>query len=194
MNESETLNHAQLREIYAEPKELVKNAYAFILEETTKRFIRACSFVVISSTNQDGDLDISPRGGAPGFISIIDDNHIAFLDKSGNNKIQTLTNLVTSSQVGLMFMIPGVSDAVRVYGVAKFIVDEEKILAMGGNLKRDKSIIAVEITKVFPHCGSAMNHAGLWKPDGWIDPKASDVPSLMEMAQNLPKTRPASDN
>ena len=189
MSETKTLNDSQLREIYDEPKDLVRNAYAFSLEDTTKRFLKACSFVVISSTNQDGYLDISPRGGEPGFISIIDDNHIAFLDKRGNNKIQTLTNLVTNPRVGLMFMIPGVPEVVRAYGDAKVIVDDEKLLSMGGNPKRDKSIISIKITKLFPHCGAAINHAGLWKSDSWINNEKADVPSLMEMALSLAKNR-----
>jgi uncharacterized protein len=185
MNETDALSKTDLRKLYPEPKELVRNAHAPGLDETCQRFIKATSLLLLSSTNSGGYLDITPRGGPPGFVTVLDDKNIAFLNEMGNNKILTLSNLSENKQVGLMFIVPGQVEIVRAYGNAIASSDEDFILSLGGNLKRNKTAIQIEIIKVFPHCSTAINRAGLWKQEEWPDKEAFNIPGIMEMAEGL---------
>ena len=185
MKETGPLSKTDLRKLYPDPKEVVRNAYAPGLDETSQRFIKATSLLLLSSTNSEGYIDITPRGGPPGFITVRDNRHIAFLNEMGNNKILTLSNLSENQQVGLMFVVPGQVEIVRAYGNAIASSDEGFIRSLGGDLKRNKTAIQIEIIKVFPHCSTAINRAGLWKQDEWPDKEAFNIPGLMEMAEGL---------
>ena len=178
-----------IRKLYPEPKDLVRNAHAPCLDETTERFIRASTLLLFSSTNSDGYIDITPRGGPSGFIKVVDNKNIAFLNEMGNNKVHTLFNLAENRQVGMLFLVPGVSDIVRAYGNAVSTSDEEFISSIGGNLKRNKTAIQIEIIKVFPHCSTAINRAGLWNEEKWPDKDDLNIPGVGEMAEALAACR-----
>lgn len=177
-----------LRQLYGMPRDLVVNAYAPMLEETSIHFIQNSPFILISSISKDGNVDISPKGGEPGFVKIIDEQHLAFLDKPGNKKLHTVENLYNSSKVGLMFMIPGVGDFLRIHGEAYATNDTQMIAEMGGNDRHNKLIFHVEITKVFPHCPSAAKHSKLWQVNENND---ESIPGVTAMAMSLAKSREA---
>jgi predicted pyridoxine 5'-phosphate oxidase superfamily flavin-nucleotide-binding protein len=179
------IGKTDIRKLYPEPGDLVRNAHAPCLEETTERFIRASTLLLFSSTNNDGYIDITPRGGPSGFIKVVDNKNIAFLNEMGNNKQHTLFNLTENKRVGMMFLVPGVSDIVRAYGDAVATSDEEFISSIGGNLKRNKTAIQIEITRVFPHCSTAINRAGLWHEEKWPDKDDLNIPDVGEMAEAL---------
>ncbi len=189
MNEDQSMSQTTYRSLYGEPADYVVNAHAPCLEETTKQFIRASTFIVLSSLNEAGYIDMSPRGGQPGFIQVLDDKHIAFLDEMGNKKLHTISNLEQRNQVGMLFMIPGVKEVLRAYGVACAIHDEATILQMGGNLKRNKSFIRIRIEKIFPHCSTALTKASLWDSNGWPKTLAKEIPSVQELGASIAKAR-----
>jgi len=180
-----TIDTNDIRKLYPEPKDLVRNAHAPCLDDTTERFIKASTFLLLSSTTSDGYIDITPRGGPSGFIKVVDNKNIAFLNEMGNNKVHTLFNLTENKGVGMMFLVPGVSDIVRAYGNAVATSDEGFISSIGGNLKRNKTAIQIEITRVFPHCSTAINRAGLWSEEKWPDKETLNIPDVGEMAEAL---------
>jgi uncharacterized protein len=180
-----SIDSKDIRKLYPEPRDLPRNAHAPCLEETTERFIRASTLLLFSSTNSDGYIDITPRGGPSGFIKIVDNKNIAFLNEMGNNKQHTLFNLAENMQVGMMFLVPGISDVVRAYGNAISTSDEEFIKSIGGNLKRNKTAIQIKITKVFPHCSTALNRSALWEKEKWPDKDDLNIPDVEEMAVAL---------
>ena len=184
-----SIGEQQLRALYGEPRDLVREAWAPELEATTRAFIQASPFMVLSSVNAEGFVDTSPRGGPPGFVQVVDNRHLRFLDQPGNRKVHTLTNLLGHNKVGLCFFIPGIKEVVRAHGVATASDDPEVIAAMGGNPERNKLSITIALTKVFPHCSNALNKAGLWDPDSWRKGRDGDIPSLMQMAQSLAAAR-----
>ncbi|MFT7526110.1 MAG: putative pyridoxine 5'-phosphate oxidase superfamily flavin-nucleotide-binding protein [Arenicella sp.] len=145
--------------------------------------------LLIASINPDGDIDISPRGGPPGFVTVLDKHHIAFVSEMGNNKILTLSSVQENGRVGLMFIVPGVTDILRLYGHAAVTHEEQFILSLGGNLKRNKTAIRIEITKVFPHCSTALNRSGFWKKEMWPDKNKYKIPNLKDMAEGLAACR-----
>ena len=189
MSSKKSIDEATFRSLYGNPADYVAEAHAPCLEETTKKFIDASTFMVLSSTNADGFIDMSPRGGQPGFIHILDDKHIAFLDEMGNKKLHTIGNLAERNQVGMLFMIPGVKEVLRAYGVAGAIHDEATILQMGGDLKRNKSFIRIRIEKIFPHCSTAIAKANLWNIDGWPTTLAKDIPNIRELGASIASAR-----
>jgi len=186
---SEHLTASELHALYGQPRQLVSEAWATGLEETTRAFISASPFLLLSSTNVDGFIDISPRGGTAGFINIIDDHNIQFLDQPGNRKLQTFCNLSDNNKVGLCFMIPGVKEVLRAHGIARLSDDLVTIKRLGGDLEKNRVVIIVTLRKIFPHCSNAVNRAGLWSPETWLDDKEQSIPSLLEMAESLASAR-----
>lgn len=180
-----SIDTKEIRKLYPEPKDLVRNAHAPCLEETTERFIGASTLLLLSSTNSDGYIDITPRGGPSGFIKVVDNKNIAFLNEMGNNKVHTLFNLSEKSKVGMMFLIPGITDIVRAHGIAVATNDKKFIESIGGNLKRNKTAIKIKIVKVFPHCSTAINRSAFWQKEKWPDKDVLKIPDVGEMAEAL---------
>lgn len=191
--DSEHLTPSELRGLYGQPRSLVTEAWATGLEETTRAFISTSPFLLISSTNVDGFIDISPRGGIPGFINIIDDHNIQFLDQLGNRKLHTFCNLSHNNKVGLCFMIPGVKEVLRAHGVARLSDDLATIKSLGGVPEKNRVVVIVTLQKIFPHCSNALNLAGLWSPETWLKAKEQGIPSLLEMAESLASSRRGAD-
>lgn len=189
MTDDQSLDKETFRPLYGEPADYVVEAHAPFLEETCKTFLRACTFMVLSSTNEEGYIDMSPRGGAPGFIHVLDEKHIAFLDEMGNKKLHTLSNLAERGKVGMLFMVPGVKEVLRAYGVACAIHDEEIIVKMGGNPKRNKSFIRIRIERIFPHCSTALTKAGLWNTDSWPTELAKEIPNIRGLGAGIANAR-----
>jgi PPOX class probable FMN-dependent enzyme len=183
------MNQSDLRQLYGKPSELVTEAHVPFLDDTAQSFIRACRFLLISSSNEQGFVDISPRGGEPGFVSIVDNRTIEFLDMPGNKKILTFTNIINNSRVGLMFVVPGNLELLRAYGNAELITDKQQIAESGGNGENNKGLVRVHIKKVFPHCGKAITQAELWNPDSWQNEAASQVPGIIDMARGMASAR-----
>lgn len=188
------MNETELRTHYQQPKALVKEAYTLHIEATAQRFIDATTLLIISSINEDGYPDISPRGGVAGFIKTLDANRIAFLDRPGNNKILTFTNLANRPEVGLLFMVPGIKEVLRAYGLANVDQDEALIQSMGGSARKlNKTVVQVQISKIFPHCGNALTAARVWKPEDWSTSGERAIPSLKEMARSMAESRSNKD-
>jgi PPOX class probable FMN-dependent enzyme len=176
----------ELRALYGYPREFVTNAHAQHLEASTIQFIQHSSFFILSSVNQDGDVDISPKGGSPGFVRVVDKTHLTFLDRPGNRKLHTVENLSTNAHVGLMFMVPGVGDFLRLYGQAYATHDTKLISEMGGKPDENKLVIHIEIRKVFPHCPAAARISALWGEHANV---SNNVPGVTQMAESLAASR-----
>ena len=115
----------QLRTIYRQPKELAAKKVIPRLEAHSKRIIELSPFLVISTMGEDGIADVSPRGDAPGFAQVIDDETIAIPDRPGNNQLDTLTNILGNPSVGTIFFVPGVDGVLRIDGDAELQDDAE---------------------------------------------------------------------
>ncbi|MDA9367997.1 pyridoxamine 5'-phosphate oxidase family protein [Flavobacteriaceae bacterium] len=188
------MSEIDLRQLYGEPRELVREAYVPFLDETAQRFIRASRLMLISSCNDEGFMDISPRGGAAGFIRIIDKRTIEFLDMPGNKKILTLSNVKKNNKVGLMFVVSGTQELLRAYGTVELIEDEQKITDLGGDTSRNKILVRVNLKKIFPHCGKAMAASDLWNHETWHGDTSEKVPGLVDMAKSMAIARQQDDD
>jgi PPOX class probable FMN-dependent enzyme len=168
----------RLREINKLPGHLVNHKEIDHLDDICRRFIAASPFVVISSRGADGRLDMSPKGDPAGFVAVLDDKTLAIPDRPGNNRLDTFENLLACPDVGLIFIIPGNGDTLRVSGKGQIVRDSalQERFAVNGKLPRFVLVVTVE--EAFLHCPKCIIRSGLWKPDQW--PDRSKVPTLAE--------------
>lgn len=170
-----------LRDLYGEPvpASLVKEM-AF-LTEPYAAFIKAAPFVVIATSGGEG-LDASPRGGPPGFVRVADNKTLMLPDRSGNNRVDTLSNIVEDPRVGMLFFVPGVSETMRVNGHAKISTDADLIATFADvNGKSPRSIMIVTIDRCYVHCSQSLARSKLWDRAAQVDRKS--VPSIGQMLQ-----------
>lgn len=149
------------------------------LDVHARRFIALSPFLVISSHGADGLGDVSPKGDAPGFVQVLDDRTLLIPDRPGNNRLDTLSNVTSNDGVGLLFMVPGVCETLRVNGRAR-IVDDEAMLAptaVRGRLPTTGIVVAVE--EVYLHCAKALVRSKLWEDDYRVERRS--LPSLGQM-------------
>ena len=180
----------RLREIYRQPKELAARKVMTKFEEHSRRFIELSPFLVISTTGSDGIGDVSPRGDAPGFVTVMDDNRtIAIPDRRGNNRIDTLTNIVTNPSVGTIFFIPGVAEVMRVNGDASIHDDPNLCAEFEVKGKQPATVILVEAREIFLHCAKAIMRSGLWKQE--VQVERTVMPTIAQMiSDQIGRDRP----
>jgi PPOX class probable FMN-dependent enzyme len=182
-------SEALLRELYGQPGERAVAKERPVLNEDCRAFVAHSPFLVMGTAGADGRCDVSPKGDAPGFVVVLDDQHLAIPDRLGNNRLDGLRNVVDNPHVGLIFFIPGREDTLRVNGRARIVRDEALLerLAVAG--KRPVTALVVEVEQCFMHCARAFKRAGLWEPERW--PETSNVRSMQRMIWDLLPTKPA---
>jgi uncharacterized protein len=169
---------AGIRELYRTPSQLVQSKVFGQLDEASIEFIRRSPFALVGTGGDDG-LDVSPRGGVPGFIKVLNERRLAIPDMPGNNLLDTITNVVRSGRVGLLFVVPGKDETVRVNGRAWLVTDDEILDLFADETKRPKAAIGVEINQVFIHCAKAFRRSELWNPETW--PALGDAPDACDI-------------
>ena len=151
-----------LRELYGHPKQKAVQKQLSQLEKHSINFLKLSPFAVISSYDREGKVDSSPRGGEPGFTRVISNTEIAIADARGNNRLDCLSNIVQSGQIGCLFMIPGIDETLRINGTAYLSVDPEDLRYSSGDKNPPKSVIRIVISEVFLHCAKSMMRSKLW--------------------------------
>jgi hypothetical protein len=157
----------QLRALYGEPDNLPIKKVLHRLDEHCRRFISASPFMVLATHDERGRSDASPRGDAPGFVAILDDHHLFLADKPGNDRVDSLMNILRSPGVGMLFLIPGVRETLRINGRAHITSCQERLAPYAENGKPAKTGLIIEVEEAFLHCARALLKAKLWNPDTW---------------------------
>ena len=165
-----------IREIYGEPMERAVKKQLPRLEKHSRAFIGLSPFLVIASADPSGRVDASPKGDLPGFVHVLDDHTLLIPDRLGNNRIDTISNLLAAPGVGLIFFVPGLRETLRVNGRARITTDPALLEACAVNGKLPRSGILVTAEEVYFHCGKALIRSDLWNPDKML--KHSEFPSL----------------
>ena len=169
-------NAGRLRETYGAPSDRSLKKQLSRLDKHCRDFIARSPFVVIASADTSGRCDASPKGDAPGFVRVMNDETLLIPDRLGNNRVDTLGNLVTRPGIGLIFFVPGINETLRVNGRARVTTDPALLdpLAVNGKVPRSGILVAAE--EIYFHCGKALIRSDLWNPDKQIG--RSDFPSL----------------
>jgi len=165
----------EVRALYGEPSDLVQKKVLDHLDKHSQHFIRLSPFVVIASSDDRG-ADATPRGDAPGFVAILDDRRLLIPDRRGNNRIDTLLNVARNPQIGLLFMVPGINETLRVNGIGRIVTDQALLAPMTVQGKAPTSGLEIDVREVFFHCGKAMIRSRLWQADAQVERKS--FPSL----------------
>ena len=168
----------ELQALYGESHERSRRKELPQLIEPYRALIEASPFVVLASVGPDG-LDCSPRGDAPGFVQILDDQTLLLPDRPGNNRIDSLRNIVLNPQVALLFLIPGVGESLRVNGRAEISLDPELLELGRAQGKLPRSVLRIHIDSCYFQCSKAAVRSGLWDASRQVEraslPSASDI-------------------
>ena len=132
-----------------------------------RAWIGRCPFIVVSSVDATGAMDVSPKGDPPGFVKVLDRNTLAIPDRLGNHRGDTFLNVLQNPSVGILFIVPKRREVVRVSGTAQVVTDEDLLEAMAVQGRRPDLALVVTVKEAFFHCGKSMIRSGLWEPDRW---------------------------
>ena len=161
-------SQAELDALYATPSELATKTSLGFLHDHHIAYLARSPLVCIASASADG-CDVSPRGDRPGFVRVIDRNTLALPDWPGNNKIETLRNLVIDDRIGLLFLFPGLDIFLRIRGRAIVTRDPDLLAALARDGKAPLTAIVVSVVQVYYHCGRALTRSRLWEAASHID-------------------------
>lgn len=169
----------QLRNIYAFAKGRAKDKQLDALEKHSINFIRLSPFLTLSTHNKLGLVDCSPRGGEPGFVKVVNENCLLIADAKGNNRLDSLMNIVETGQAGCLFFIPGVDETLRVNGIARISTHPEHLELFQHEKRTPVSCIEISIKEVFLHCAKAFMRSNLWSETSKIE--RSNFPTMGRM-------------
>jgi uncharacterized protein len=160
-------DEAALRGCYRPPSEMVVKKARPRIDPVAARFVAASPLVVLATSSASG-TDASPRGGPPGFVKVLDPDHLGFGDLSGNNRLDSYTNIVEHPEVGILFLVPGMDDTLRVNGRARVTTDPSVLDRTAIDGVHPKVALVVEVDECFVHCAKALRRSGVWQPDTWL--------------------------
>lgn len=172
----------ELHALYDPPSGRAKNKDLQALEKHAINFINTSPFLVLSTCSVEGKMDASPRGGHPGFVKVLNENEIVILDSKGNNRVDSMTNIVETGRVGLLFLIPGVDETLRLNGSAIISTDYKYLGLFPDERIPPKSCIVITIEELFLHCAKALMRSKLWHDDYKIERKS--FPSMGQMLKD----------
>jgi uncharacterized protein len=188
----QTISGAQeLEEILGLPGEMAVRKQIDHLDAHCRRFIGLSPLMFLSTANRAGWCDVSPKGDAPGFVRVLSDTTLAIPDRPGNRRADTLRNILENPQIGLIFVVPGMRETLRINGQACIFRDPDVLASMAYQGKTPQLAIGVTAQEVYLHCGKALIRSHLWQPETW--PAQDELPNGAEIFTNhirLPNITP----
>ncbi|MEV5888515.1 pyridoxamine 5'-phosphate oxidase family protein [Nonomuraea fuscirosea] len=173
---------AELREIVAAPAQAIWDKDIARIDEHARTIIAHSPFLVLATANENGTCDVSPRGDPAGSVLVLDDHRLVIADRPGNHRLDGLRNVLTNPQVGLLFIVPGMNETLRVNGRATLVSDAPFFDDLVVKGKRPRLALLVEVEELYMHCAKAFLRSALWQPDTWPDRKS--LPTLGRIAKD----------
>lgn len=152
------------------------------INEHYQRFIEKSPFLILATYGTKG-IDCSPRGDPPGFVRVVNEKCIQMPDRRGNNRLDSLRNIIENPEVGLIFLIPNIGETIRLSGKAQIIVDDELCESFAMQGKPAASVISIDVEKVYFQCPKALVRSKLWSSDSHVE--RSELPSTGEMIKTF---------
>ena len=159
----------ELRKHYRQPSRIVVEKTTDVLDEGCREFIAAATLVMVGTADAEGNQDVSPRGGLPGFVRVLDDKRLVIPDLNGNNRLDSLQNVIVNPRVGLLFLVPGLGETLRLNGRAIVTVDDAILDGFTDQFRRPASALGVTVDEAYIHCAKSLRRANLWQADHWPD-------------------------
>jgi PPOX class probable FMN-dependent enzyme len=180
----------QLRAMYLPAKERAVKKQLSKLDQHCKNFLTLVRFAVLSTCDNAGNMDASPRGGEAGFIKAIDDTTVIIPDWTGNNRLDTFTNIIDTGRIGAIFLVPGVDEALRINGAATLRNDEAFTSLCEVDGRFPKLVVHIAVREAYLHCAKAIMRGQLWAPEAKVERKT--LPTMNEMLRDqIGQTEPA---
>ncbi len=176
---------AELREVIDEPNPAISQKVSGSIDAVCKDFIARSPLICLATTNANNQLDVSPKGDAPGFVKVLGDNTLAFGERPGNHLAFGFENILSNNAVGLIFIVPGVRETVRINGRAQISRDPELLELTAAAGKPAILCTLVQVEECFFHCGKAMIRSKLWQPDSWPENRVSGIAKQAANAMSL---------
>lgn len=180
----------ELEEIIGVPGERAATKVTPYVTPLVRQFVMASPYFLMGTADADGNCDVTPRGDAPGAVLFLDDRTLAIPDRLGNRRIDSMRNILINPHVGLLFLVPGTDETVRINGRATITREPEVLAQLSMRGKEPNVAIVVEIDEVFTHCARSILRSKLWEPESWPDPDT--IPTLAAMMAEQ-KDMPAPD-
>ena len=152
-----SVDHELLRNLYADPRPTSFAKVQYKIDQHCKEFISRSPFIILGT-----DGDVSPKGDFPGFVNVIDDNTIAIPDRSGNNRLDSYTNILNNPKVAVMFLIPGINEVLRIRGMAEISQDKKLLAKMSVNDQMPKTALIISVNEIYLHCAKAIARSDIW--------------------------------
>jgi len=160
----------ELRAIAGEPPgEVALRKQVDRLDRHCRDLIARSPFLLLGTSDAAGRCDVSPKGDPPGFVLVLDDHHLAIPDRPGNRRLDGMRNILANPHVGIIFLVPGRGETLRVNGRASIVRDAGLLARMAVGDRTPRLAIGVEVEEVFLHCAKAFRRSGLWQPETWPD-------------------------
>ncbi|MDR7243033.1 MSMEG_1061 family FMN-dependent PPOX-type flavoprotein [Priestia megaterium] len=157
----------ELRRIVGPPNKLAHQKIIPYLDRHCREFIKHSPFVIIATANHKGICDSSPRGDHAGFVQVVDEKRLLIPERRGNQKVDSMENILPNPQIGLLFLIPGIEETLRINGRACIVKEKAILETMAVNNKAPLLAIGVEVQECFLHCSKAFKRSKLWDPESW---------------------------
>jgi PPOX class probable FMN-dependent enzyme len=182
MTEQQITTVGELVELIGVPLPRVANKVRSTLHELDREWLAAAPFCLVATADETGACDVSPKGDPPGQLAyVINETTIALAERPGNRRADGYKNILANPHVGLIFLIPGRGDTLRINGRARLVSDAPFFDDMIVKGHRPILALVVEIEEIFHHCAKAFLRSQLWRPETWLDP----VPSRPVIAKTL---------
>jgi uncharacterized protein len=173
----------ELREVVPEPHPSLWEKDVGRIDPTARAFVEAAPFVLLATSGPEGTCDVTPRGDPAGSVLVLDEHTLVLADRRGNRRLDAFRNILANPHVGLLFVIPGRSDTLRVNGTARIVREAPFFDRLAVQGVRPDLALLVHVEELFVHCAKAFLRAGLWEPETWPEPGA--VPSAGEMVRSM---------
>jgi PPOX class probable FMN-dependent enzyme len=175
----EITTETELAVILGEPTAAAAGKERTALDDVHRQWLAASPFCLVATSAADGSCDVSPKGDPPGFTLVLDDTTIALPERAGNRRADGFRNILANPHVGLIYLLPGRGDTLRINGRARLVRDAALLDRMVVKGHRPLLAMVVEVQQVFFHCAKAFLRSGLWEPETW---QPDVVPSRARIA------------
>jgi PPOX class probable FMN-dependent enzyme len=186
MNARELTDRESVRAHYGTPSEMSLAKELTRLDQHCSAFIALSPFIVLASADAQGRCDATPRGDAPGFVTVLDERTLAIPDRTGNKRVDTMLNVMENPRLGVLFLVPGVNECLRVNGRVRISLDPELLAGMAVKGKPPNAVTLLDVEEVYFQCGKAIIRSDLWNPEKKV-PRGT-FPSLGRVLADQLKT------
>ncbi|GGG08380.1 MSMEG_1061 family FMN-dependent PPOX-type flavoprotein [Paenibacillus abyssi] len=169
----------ELRELAGTPHEAVIKKSVATIDDHVRKYLSISPLFFLSTSGEQGRCDVSPRGDGPGFVKVLDDKHIIFPERPGNRRADSLLNILANPHVGMLCIIPGLKEVLRINGQARITRNRKLLETMQWEGKTSGYGVIVKVEECFIHCPRALNQAKVWQVESW--PAAEELPSMTDM-------------